>query len=80
MPFSIESYIKKAKKNGYTTAQIKAALTADGLWNKVINEGKPFKKVFEYYLESAKDGNLKPTPPRDPKMKTVYSQYKGRLI
>lgn len=82
MPFSVESYIKKAKKSGYTVTQIKQALSAASLWNKVINEGKPFPKMFEHYLEMARDGNLPSQTKKESTgdMKVIYQQYKGRLI
>lgn len=82
MPFSIESHIKKAKKRGYTVSQIKLALTTEHLWRKVINEGKPFPKVFDYYLELAKEGKIKTNASSDATgdLQVIYTQMKSRLF
>lgn len=49
-PFTVEYYIKKAKKKGFTIFQIKEALKSQILWDKVLN-GKSFRDSFYYVLE-----------------------------
>ena len=44
-PFTVEYYIKKAKKKGFTIFQIKEALKSQILWDKVLN-GKSFRDSF----------------------------------
>lgn len=82
IPFSIESHIKRAKKKGYTISQIKLALTSEPLWRKVINEGKSFSKVFDYYLELAKEGKISNNTSSDATgdLQVIYSQSKSRLF
>ena len=57
-PFTIEYYINKAKKKGFTILQIKEALKSQILWDKVLN-GKSFKDSFYYILELQQDTNQK---------------------
>lgn len=57
-PFTIEYYINKAKKKGFTIFQIKEALKSQILWDKVLS-GKSFKDSFYYILESQLDNTPK---------------------
>ena len=58
MPFTTEYYINKAKKLGYSMAEIKAVLVLPQLWNKVLSEKKKFSDTLFFYLELGREGRL----------------------
>ena len=58
IPFSIEYYIAKARKKGYSISLIEQVLICDRLWSDVIIGKKKFSESFFYLLQLAKDGLL----------------------
>lgn len=75
MPFTAEYYINKAKKNGYSIAEIKTVLTSPQLWNKIISEKKNFKEALFFYLDLNREE-------KSPKIGTpqVYKRQFNRLF
>lgn len=75
IPFSVEYYIDKAKKMGYSISEIKIVLTSPQLWNKLINEKKKFKNVFYFYLDlNREEGQPKKSSPQ------TYKRQFNRLF
>ena len=58
IPFSVEHYVRKAKKKGFSTLTIRAALSDEEMWNKVLYKNWKFEKAFDYFLNMIEDGGI----------------------
>lgn len=74
LPFTIEYYIKKAKKDGHSLSVIRTALTDDRLWNKVMHKKWSFQKAFDHLLALIEDGEVDTKRKNRGEMITIYKR------